>query len=104
MNRALVDWLMAPMSPTSRSRSRTSCTGLSGTSGPLVGAVGTRSFFSVAPENLERARAVCAGCSVREECYAYAMDDPGPSGFVGWVHGEGTAGAAAGAGGVKIPR
>jgi len=38
--------------------------------------VGTRSFFSVAPDNLERARATCAGCPVREECYQYAMSDP----------------------------
>ena len=35
-----------------------------------------RAWFSAAPDNLERARAVCASCGVREECYQYAMDDP----------------------------
>ena len=38
--------------------------------------VGTRSFFSVALDNLERARAICEGCPVRDECYRYAMSDP----------------------------
>jgi WhiB family transcriptional regulator, redox-sensing transcriptional regulator len=37
--------------------------------------VATRTF-SVAPDNLERARAVCAGCPVRDECYQFAMSDP----------------------------
>ncbi len=37
---------------------------------------GTHSFFSGAPDNLDRARAVCAGCPVREQCYQYAMADP----------------------------
>ena len=36
----------------------------------------TRTWFSVAPDNLERARAVCGGCPVRDECYQYAMADP----------------------------
>jgi len=35
-----------------------------------------RAWFSGAPDNLERARAVCGGCPVREQCYQYAMDDP----------------------------
>ena len=38
-------------------------------------------FFSVAPDNLERARAVCAGCTVRDECYRHAMSEPDLEGF-----------------------
>lgn len=37
---------------------------------------GVRTWFSGTPDNPERARAVCGGCAVREECYAYAMADP----------------------------
>jgi len=35
-----------------------------------------RTWFSGAPEHLDRARAVCGGCPVREQCYQYAMGDP----------------------------
>jgi len=35
----------------------------------------TAVFFSTAPSNLERARAICAGCPVREECLQYALGD-----------------------------
>jgi hypothetical protein len=45
MNGAPVGWLMAPMRPTPRTRSRTSCTARSGTSGPPAGAwASTRSW------------------------------------------------------------
>jgi len=37
---------------------------------------GVRSWFSEAPANLDRARTVCAGCPVRDECYQFAMSDP----------------------------
>ena len=54
------------------SHSRTSYVGLTGTSGPRAVA----RFFSVAPNNLERARAICGGCPVRADCYSYAIGDP----------------------------
>ena len=38
--------------------------------------VGARVFFSLAPDNLQQARAICGGCPVRDECYEFAMGDP----------------------------
>jgi len=37
---------------------------------------GVRAWFSGASPELDRARAVCAGCPVRDECHRYAMADP----------------------------
>jgi WhiB family redox-sensing transcriptional regulator len=37
--------------------------------------LGPDSFFSGAPANVEVARAVCAGCAVRQECHDTAMAD-----------------------------
>lgn len=36
----------------------------------------TATFFSTAPANLERAKATCQGCPVRQECYDHSMADP----------------------------
>ena len=48
------------------------------------GATGmTAVFFSTAPSNLERARAICVACPVRQECYEYAMADPDLVGMFG---------------------
>ena len=35
----------------------------------------TRPFFSRDVEDLARARKLCAGCPVRDECFEYAMSD-----------------------------
>jgi len=37
---------------------------------------GVQTWFSGAPETVDRAKAVCGGCPVREQCYRYAMSDP----------------------------
>jgi len=37
---------------------------------------GVRTWFSGAPAMVDKARAVCADCPVRDECYQYAMSDP----------------------------
>jgi len=37
---------------------------------------GVRGWFSGAQETVDKARAVCGDCPVREECYRYALDDP----------------------------
>ena len=78
MNEALVAWLDdGPRCPDERlTLDDWLRRALSGTSGPPVEGVGARTFFSVAPDNLERARAVCASCPMRDECYQYVMADP----------------------------
>lgn len=41
-------------------------------------------FFPAAGDSLDRARMLCAGCSVRDECLAYALADPT---LLGWWGG-----------------
>jgi hypothetical protein len=75
MNEPLIRWLMAPDAPevplTLEAFHRrpewqqdAACRGQ-----------GVRAWFPGAPEQLDRARAVCGGCAVRSECFAYAMAD-----------------------------
>jgi WhiB family transcriptional regulator, redox-sensing transcriptional regulator len=40
----------------------------------------TRTFFSGAVDTIERARAICRDCPVRQECHEKAMSDPALSG------------------------
>jgi len=75
MNEALTGWLMtAPDEPEGRLtledflgrpawHQRALCRGE------------TRSFFSTAPGNLAKARALCEGCPVRQECLEAALGD-----------------------------
>jgi len=41
------------------------------------------SFFPARGENAAPAKAICARCAVREECMAFALDWPDPSGIEG---------------------
>jgi WhiB family transcriptional regulator, redox-sensing transcriptional regulator len=82
VNEALVQWLMAPEAE-----------GVPITLEDFLGRPSwmqqglrrgmTAVFFSTAPSNLERARAICAACPVRQECYDFAMSDPDLLGVFG---------------------
>ena len=59
-----------------RSRqSRTSYGAPSGTSEPPVGAWALRRSFSDTTDTYDRARELCAGCPVRQECLETALSD-----------------------------
>ncbi len=77
MNEALIGWLMtAPDAPDERLELDDFLRRPEWHQDGACRGQGTRAFFSTTPENLERARAVCGGCAVRDECYQYAMSDP----------------------------
>jgi WhiB family transcriptional regulator, redox-sensing transcriptional regulator len=82
VNDALVSWLMTPGAvdePVTledflhrpRWHAEALCRGLTGI------------FFSAAPANLARARAICEACPVRQKCFDYAMADPDLMGLWG---------------------
>ena len=75
MNEALVHWLMAPdaeaVSVTLEDVLRRPVWQQDG----ACRGQGVRTWFSGAPEQVDRARVVCGACPVRAECLAFAVAD-----------------------------
>ncbi len=82
MNEALLAWLMAPDAPDERHELNDWLARPSWHRDALCRGE-TRSFFSTAPGNLAKARALCAGCPVRQECLEVALSDPDLMGLWG---------------------